>query len=47
MPTPLADVSRLPALLDALRAAGFGEDDLAKIAWDNWRRVLGAVLDGD
>jgi membrane dipeptidase len=47
MPAPLADVSRLPALLDALRAAGFGDDDLAKIAWDNWRRVLGAVLDGD
>jgi membrane dipeptidase len=46
MPDQLADASRLPALLDALRAAGFGEDDVRKIAWENWRRVLGACLDG-
>jgi membrane dipeptidase len=46
MPAQLADASRLPALLDALRAAGFGEQELGKVAWGNWRRVLGACLDG-
>jgi membrane dipeptidase len=40
MPHELADVTRLPALADALRAAGFTEDQLERIAWRNWRRVL-------
>lgn len=40
MPDPLADVSRLPVLFDALRAAGFSERDVEKVAWSNWRRVL-------
>jgi membrane dipeptidase len=40
MPNDLADASRLPALLDALRAAGFAEADLEMVAWGNWRRVL-------
>jgi membrane dipeptidase len=40
MPNALADVSRLPVLFDALRAAGFAEEDLEKVAWSNWRRVL-------
>ena len=31
-----------PALLDALRADGFTEDEVERIAWGNWRRVLGA-----
>jgi membrane dipeptidase len=39
-PNALADVSRLPVLFDALRAAGFAEEDLEKVAWSNWRRVL-------
>ena len=43
MPEPLGDVTGLPALLDALRAAGFAEPDLAKIAHGNWRRVLEAT----
>ncbi len=42
IPTELADVAGLPKLLDALRAAGFSQSDLEAIAWDNWRRVLGA-----
>ena len=42
IPTELADVAGLPKLLDALGAAGFSESDLEAIAWDNWRRVLGA-----
>jgi membrane dipeptidase len=40
MPAPLGDVAGLPRLLDALRDAGFSEDELRAIAWDNWVRVL-------
>jgi len=43
MPDGLADVTGLPALLDALREAGFTEPDLEGIAWRNWRRVLAAA----
>src|SRR4051812_47407993 len=40
MPAELGDVAGLSRLLDALRAAGFTEDELYGIAWGNWRRVL-------
>jgi membrane dipeptidase len=40
MPAALGDVSGLPALLGELRAAGFGDADLERIAWGNWERVL-------
>jgi membrane dipeptidase len=43
IPAELGDASGLPRLLDALRAAGFGEPELEAIAWDNWRRVLEAA----
>jgi membrane dipeptidase len=43
MPAALGDVTGLPALLDALRAAGFGERDLELIAHGNWHRVLRAT----
>jgi membrane dipeptidase len=43
MPAALGDVTGLPALLAALREAGFGEPDLAKVAHGNWRRVLAAT----
>jgi membrane dipeptidase len=43
MPEQLGDVTGLPAVLDALRAAGFGEADLVKVAHGNWRRVLDAT----
>jgi membrane dipeptidase len=43
MPAALGDVTGLPGLLDALRAAGFGEADVEAIAWRNWRRVLEAT----
>ena len=43
MPAALGDVTGLPALLDALRSAGFGDGDVEKIAWTNWRRVLAAT----
>lgn len=42
VPTPLGDVAGLPKLLDALRAAGFTDAELERIAWSNWRRVLAA-----
>jgi membrane dipeptidase len=42
IPAPLGDVSGLPRLLDALADAGFTDVELEAIAWDNWRRVLGA-----
>ncbi len=38
----LRDASRFPRLLDALAGAGFSADELAGIAWRNWRRVLAA-----
>jgi membrane dipeptidase len=42
MPDALGDVAGLPKLLDALREAGFSASDVEAIAWENWRRVLGA-----
>jgi membrane dipeptidase len=42
IPAPLGDVTGLPRLLDALVDDGFSHEDVAKIAWWNWRRVLGA-----
>jgi membrane dipeptidase len=41
IPASLGDVAGTPRLLDALRSAEFGREDLAAIAWGNWRRVLG------
>lgn len=43
MPDALHDVTGLPALLEALRADGFSADEVAGIAWGNWRRVLEAT----
>jgi len=43
MPAALGDVTGLPRLLDALRAAGFTDAELAGVAWGNWRRVLEAA----
>jgi membrane dipeptidase len=42
IPAPLGDVAGTPKLLDVLRTAGFGEEDLSAIGWDNWRRGLTA-----
>lgn len=36
----LRDASHIPQLLDGLAAAGFSADELAGIAWRNWRRTL-------
>ena len=46
MPAALGDVAGTPKLLEALGAAGFDERELALIAWENWRRVLGAWWGG-
>jgi membrane dipeptidase len=43
MPHALPDAAHLPALFDALREIGFAEDELARIALENWRRVLRAT----
>ncbi|WP_244549470.1 dipeptidase [Bradyrhizobium erythrophlei] len=40
MPLPLRDASHLPNLIDALRAHGFDDATLRKIAFDNWMRVF-------
>jgi membrane dipeptidase len=40
MPDDLGDVSGLTRLLDALRAAGYDETALKKIAHKNWQRLL-------
>ncbi len=40
VPDELGDVAGLPRLVEALRRAGFGEDDLRKLASENWLRVL-------
>ena len=43
MPDALGDVAALPRLLDALREDGFSADEVQRIAWGNWRRVLAAA----
>jgi len=43
IPEALGDVAGLPGLLDALRADGFTDDEVAAVAWGNWRRVLGGT----
>jgi membrane dipeptidase len=40
IPAELGDAAGLPRLLGALRDAGFTEDELRAIAWENWVRVL-------
>jgi membrane dipeptidase len=42
IPAAVGGADGLPRVLDALAAVGFGPDELRAIAWENWRRVLGA-----
>ena len=42
IPEALGGVAGMPLVLDALRQEGFSEAEVEAIAWDNWRRVLGA-----
>jgi membrane dipeptidase len=46
IPDELGDVSRLPSLLEELRTAGFDEEDLHRIAYGNWVRVLRTTWGG-
>jgi membrane dipeptidase len=43
IPRGVGDAAGLPRVLDALAAAGFTADEVAAIAWHNWRRVLAAA----
>lgn len=40
IPQALGDAAGLPKLIEALRAHGFGQAELARIAHENWIRVL-------
>jgi len=40
MPSELKDAAGLPKLMQALRDRGYSDDDLLKIAYGNWVRVL-------
>jgi len=43
IPAPLGDAAGTPRLLEVLReVGGFDDRELSLIAWENWRRVLGA-----
>ncbi len=42
IPAALGDVAGYPRLLAALADAGFSRAEIRAIAWENWRRVLGA-----
>ena len=40
VPDELGGVAGLPKLVDALRTAGYDDDDIEKITHRNWLRVL-------
>jgi membrane dipeptidase len=40
IPAALGDVAGMPKLLAAFAAAGFSDEEIAMIAWKNWRRAL-------
>jgi membrane dipeptidase len=42
IPAPLGDVAGIPTLIAALAQVGFDPQEIAAIAWGNWRRVLDA-----
>lgn len=46
VPAPIGDAAGLPALREALRAAGFDGPLLEKLCWGNWLRVLRAAWGG-
>ncbi|HWH94026.1 MAG TPA: dipeptidase [Baekduia sp.] len=46
IPDALGDVAGLPRLLEALADDGFTPDEVAAIAWGNWRRVLAITWGG-
>jgi membrane dipeptidase len=42
IPHAVGDVAGMPRVLEALGDEGFSDAEIRAIAWDNWRRVLGA-----
>ena len=46
IPRQVGDAAGLPKLLAAFSDAGFSDEDIAAIAWGNWRRVLAAWWSG-
>ncbi|MCB1377404.1 MAG: dipeptidase [Alphaproteobacteria bacterium] len=46
IPTQINDVTGLPALLEAMRRAGYGEAVIAKITHENWIAALHRTLGG-
>ena len=42
IPAAIGDVAGMPKLLAAFADAGFTGEEIAAIAWENWRRVLAA-----
>ncbi|MGF1551733.1 MAG: dipeptidase [Paracoccaceae bacterium] len=44
LPRAISDVAGLPRLVEAMRAAGYGEALIAKIARENWLRMLERVI---
>jgi membrane dipeptidase len=42
IPNGLKDAAGIPKLLDAFATAGFTQEEIAAIAWHNWRRVFDA-----
>jgi membrane dipeptidase len=42
IPASLGDAAGMQRVLAALFRAGFTKDEVAAVAWDNWKRVLAA-----
>lgn len=40
----LEDARHTPVYVEALRRAGFSDDELSQISWQNWLRVIGEVV---
>ena len=40
----LEDASHVPALMEAIRKAGFSHEEIEKIAWKNWHTLIHKVL---
>jgi membrane dipeptidase len=44
MPAAIGTAAGLPALVTAMRAAGFGDDLVDRICWRNWQALLARVI---
>lgn len=39
----LRDASDVPTLIDALRRIGFTDEDIRKVSYENWHRIMGTI----